>query len=227
MERFAYVASHDLQEPLRMVSNYIQLLERRYKDIVDNDGREFIGYAVEGAKRMQSMIKDLLVFSRAGSRPLELKKTSLESVAAQAIKNLQETVSEKGAVINTYNLPFVECDEMQMIQLFQNILDNALKFSKKGTTPVIEIKSEKKEGSYIISFRDNGIGIEKKYHDKIFVIFNRLHSRQEYPGSGIGLAVCKKIAEKHKGRITVDSEPGSGSVFSLILPENISDNKQV
>jgi len=224
LERFAYIASHDLQEPLRMVSNYLQLIEKRYKETLDAEGHEFIGYAVDGARRMQQLIKDLLTFSRSGSRQLEVKKVNLGNVLAQAMRNLEEAIKEKGAAINSFNLPEIEADEMQMVQLFQNLLGNGIKFARQGVKPVIDIKAEKQGGNYMISFSDNGIGIDVKHQDKIFVIFNRLHSRDDYPGNGIGLAVCKKIAERHKGSIRVESEPGKGSVFTVTVPEKLAEH---
>lgn len=212
LEQFAYVASHDLQEPLRMVSSYLQLLERRYKDKLDNDALEFINFAVDGASRMQRMINDLLTYSRVGTRGKPFEPTDTESVIKQAKDNLKVAIDESGAVITYDPLPTVMADSSQLLQLSQNLIGNSIKF--KGTeAPQINIAAAEKENEWLFSVRDNGIGIEPKDKEQIFEIFQRLHSREEYPGTGIGLAVCKKIVERHGGRIWVESEPGKGSTF--------------
>jgi chemotaxis family two-component system sensor kinase Cph1 len=217
LEQFAYVASHDLQEPLRMVASYVQLLERRYKDKLDSDANEFIAYAADGANRMQSMINDLLDYSRVGTGGKTFEKTDCAHVFSQAIVNLQGAIEESGAAVTQNNLPTINADETQLIQLFQNLIDNALKFRGKEP-PRIHVTSKKKGGEWLFSVQDNGIGIDSQYAKRVFVIFQRLHNRKKYPGTGIGLAICKRIVERHGGRIWVESEPGKGSTFFFTIP---------
>jgi signal transduction histidine kinase len=217
LQQFAYVASHDLQEPLRMISSYVQLLERRYKDKLDDDADEFISYAVDGAKRMQGLITDLLQLSRLGTRETSLAAVDCEAVLDQALANLQASIAECCAQVTHGPLPTVRADSTQLIQLFQNLVGNALKF--RGTeTQNIHVSAEPKNGKWLFSVRDNGIGINPEHSDRIFGIFQRLHGRGEYPGTGIGLAICKKIVEGHGGQIWVDSEPGKGATFFFTLP---------
>lgn len=217
LEAYAYVTSHDLKEPLRMVSGYLQLLERRYSDKLDDNAREFIKYAVEGASNMNDLINDLLVLSRISTKAAEFEKVDLNKVAESVKSALKFKIDENRALINIGRLPEVTAEPTQMQQLIQNLVANALKFRSKEN-PVIEIGAEKQGGYYKIWVKDNGIGIEKDFFEKIFVIFQRLHSRVEYPGTGIGLAICKKIIERHGGRIWVESEPGKGSAFYFTLP---------
>ncbi|MQY60283.1 GHKL domain-containing protein [bacterium] len=219
LEQFAYVASHDLQEPLRMVASYVQLLERRYKDKLDSDANEFIAYAVDGAGRMQSMINDLLDYSRVGTAGKTFEKTNCAHVLGQAVVNLQGALEESGAVIAKNKLPTIKADESQLIQLFQNLIDNAIKFRGKEL-PCIQVTSKKKGKEWLFSVQDNGIGVDPQYAERIFVIFQRLHNRKKYSGTGIGLAICKRIAERHGGRIWVESEPGKGSTFFFTIPRN-------
>ncbi|EKD42594.1 MAG: hypothetical protein ACD_73C00088G0001, partial [uncultured bacterium] len=217
LEQFAYVASHDLQEPLRMVASYTQLLEKKYSDKLDPQAREFIKYAVDGVMRMQQLIRDLLEYSRVGTRLKELVPVDLQIVLKKVTDNLKIAIEESGTKIIADQLPSVLADETQMIQLIQNLIGNAIKFRKKDLNPIIELKSEKKDHEWIIKIQDNGIGIDTRYKDKIFVIFQRLHTQKQYPGTGIGLAVCKKIVERHGGRIWIESGPEMGTTFFFSL----------
>ena len=219
LEQFAYVASHDLQEPLRMVGSYVQLLARRYKGKLDQDADDFINYAVDGAARMRNMINDLLTYSRVGTRGKLFVSARIESVLNRALLNLQVAIAEKDAVISHDPLPTVTCDETQLIQLFQNLIGNAVKFQDKGRgAPAVKIGAVLRDREWVFSVRDNGIGIEPQYLERIFHIFERLHRDSDYPGTGIGLALCKKIVERHGGRIWVESEPGQGSTFLFTIP---------
>jgi PAS domain S-box-containing protein len=215
--QFAYIASHDLQEPLRMVASYTQLLGRRYKGKLDEDADTFIAFAVDGASRMQRLIQDLLTFSRVGSRGKPLHSISSEHALEQAIRNLRVSIDASGALVTHDPLPEVIGDEMQLTQLFQNLVGNAIKYQSQGVPNVHIGAVENGEGKYTFSVHDNGIGIDPQYFDKIFGMFQRLHKRDEFNGTGIGLAICKKIVERHGGRISVQSQPGHGSTFSFAL----------
>jgi len=217
LEQFAYVASHDLQEPLRMVSSFTQLLEKKYKDQLDDEGREFIKFAVDGANRMRRLINDLLAYSRVRTRGKEMEPTDSHSALGEALANLSAMVQESGAIITNDDLPVVKADKSQLIQLFQNLISNAIKFCSEDV-PHIHISAEKQDNEWLFSVKDNGIGIEPQYYDKIFEIFKRLQRDEKYPGTGIGLAICKRIVERHNGRIWVESEPGKGSVFYFTIP---------
>jgi signal transduction histidine kinase len=217
LEQFAYVASHDLQEPLRMVGSYTQLLAQRYQDQLDNDAREFIGYAVEGAKWMQVLINDLLAYSRVGTKAQPFKPTDVNVLLATARKNLQIAIGESGAQITHDPLPTLMGDATQLTQLLQNLLGNAIKF-RGERAPQIHVGAEAQDGCWRLSVRDNGIGIARQHFERIFTLFQRLHSRSAYPGTGIGLAVCKKIVERHGGQMWVESEPGSGATFYFTIP---------
>ncbi len=219
LEQFAYVASHDLQEPLRMVSNYTQMLSNRYGEQLDADAKEFIGFAVDGAKRMQALIHDLLQFARVGSRGKEFKPTSLNKVVDGAKANLTGAIEESGAQVVVDQLPSLPCDAGQMTQVFQNLIGNALKFRQPGRTPIVSVSAMPVDGGWTITVADNGIGIEAKYFERIFQMFQRLHGRGEYEGTGIGLALCKKIVERHGGRISIESTPGEGTRFTLHMPD--------
>ncbi len=218
LQQFAYVASHDLQEPLRMVSSYVKLLERRYKTKLDSDADEFIVYAADGAKRMQKLINDLLQYSRVGSKGKPLAPTDCESVLNHALVNLQVAIDGSGAQIIRFPLPTVLADQTQLVQLFQNLIDNALKF-RGDETPLIHISASQDGDHWSFCVRDNGIGIDPQYCDRIFVIFQRLHGREEYPGTGIGLAICKKIVERHGGQIWLESNGDRGATFFFTLLE--------
>ncbi len=216
LEQFAYVASHDLQEPLRMISSYVQLLSRRYRGKLDSDADEFIAFAVEGAGRMKALIDDLLAFSRVGTRGRDLAPVMLEEIFQQATRYLELAIEDSGASITHDPLPQVMADDGQMLQLFQNLIGNALKFRSKAPLKVhVGVRREK--NFWLLYIRDNGIGIDPQFWERIFVIFQRLHTREEYQGTGIGLAICRKIVERHGGRIWVESEPGQGSTFYFTL----------
>jgi len=214
--QFAYIASHDLQEPLRMVASYTQLLSRRYKGKLDADADEFIAFAVDGATRMQRLIQDLLAYSRVGTKGRELANTSSEDALWQALSNLRGAIEESGALVTHDPLPEVMADETQLIQLFQNLVGNAIKYQNHGI-PKIHIGALNGGKQYRFSIRDNGLGIDPQYFERIFGMFQRLHKREEFSGTGIGLAICKKIVERHGGQISVESQPGIGSVFSFAL----------
>ena len=216
LQQFAYVASHDLQEPLRMVSSYTQLIARRYKGKLDADADEFIAFAVDGANRMQRLILDLLAYSRVNTAGRQFEPTAMETVLKAALNNLTDAVKESQAIITHDPLPAVMGDDKQLAQLFQNLLSNAVKFGG-AQPPRIHISAKQTDGEWLFSVRDHGIGLDPQYADRIFVIFQRLHTRAEYPGTGIGLAICKKIVERHGGRIWVESELGKGATFYFTL----------
>lgn len=218
LEQFAYVASHDLQEPLRMVAIYTQLLAERYGDKLDQEADKYIRYAVDGATRMQTLVQDLLAFSRVGRQGAEFGLTDCAAVVDRALRNLHTAIEESGARIECSDLPAITGDRSQLAQLFQNLIGNAIKF-RGAESPRVRITAEKSKQEVILSVADNGIGIAREDADAIFVIFKRLHTRSEYPGSGIGLAICKKIVERHGGRIWVESEPGHGCTFRFAIPD--------
>jgi PAS domain S-box-containing protein len=217
LQQFAYVASHDLQEPLRMITSYLELLERRYKGQLDAKADQFIAYAVDGAARMQILIDDLLRYSRLGSRSHSLAQVDCAVVLQHAIRNLQIAIAESNAMITYDSLPEVNADLTQLTQLFQNLIGNAIKFRREDP-PRIQIEVKQVNSKWLFSVRDNGIGIESQYCDRIFVIFQRLHNRTDYPGTGMGLAICKKIVERHGGTLWVESTPSKGSTFYFTLP---------
>jgi PAS domain S-box-containing protein len=217
LQQFAYVASHDLQEPLRMITSYLELLERRYKGQLDAKADQFIAYAVDGATRMQILIADLLRYSRVGSRKQILEQVDCAAVLRNVLRNLQVAIFESNAIVTYDALPEINADITQLTQLFQNLIGNAIKF-RRADPPEIQIGVERANGKWLFSLRDNGIGIESQYCDRIFVIFQRLHNRTDYPGTGMGLAICKKIVERHGGTLWVESTPNEGSTFYFTLP---------
>ncbi|MEO0927422.1 MAG: ATP-binding protein [Cyanobacteria bacterium J06643_13] len=218
LKRFAYVASHDLQEPLNHVSNYVQLLEMRYGDRLDEDAKDFIGFAVEGVSLMQTLIDDVLVYSKVDSQDSEFKITDSGVALEKALTNLQRRIRDSNAeIIVADSLPILKADTTQLMQLFQNLIVNAIKF-RSTAPPKVEIGVERLEDEWLFSVKDNGIGIDPQFSDRIFVIFQRLHTRDEYPGTGMGLAICKKIIECHRGKIWVESELETGSTFYFTIP---------
>jgi len=212
LEQFAYVASHDLQEPLRMVSSYTQLLAKHYEGRLDEKAKKFMDYAIDGAVRMQRLINDLLTYSRIGTRSAPLATTDTHALLGEAIRNLAAMIEEKHAIITNDDLPTVMADASQLMQVFQNLISNAIKF-QGDNVPHIHVSAQDKVSEWLFSIRDNGVGIDRQYADRVFVIFQRLHTRHDYPGTGIGLALCKRIVERHGGRIWFESEPGKGSTF--------------
>ncbi len=221
LQQFAYVASHDLQEPLRMIATYTQLLAERYRGRLDEQADKYIAYSVDGATRMQALIQDLLRFSRVGKAEIEPRATDCRAVVEQALENLQAAVLESGAAVNWNGLPVVMADPGQLTQVFQNLIANAIKFHG-AETPVIQIDSEQKEHNWVLSVSDNGIGIPPENWQDIFVIFRRLHTRSEYPGNGIGLSICKKIIERHGGKIWIEAQAKPGCHFKFTLPSETS-----
>jgi PAS domain S-box-containing protein len=229
LEQFAYVASHDLQEPLRMVTSYTQLIAKRYHGKLDEDAKEFMRFAVDGAHRMQKLIQGLLEYSRIGTRGRPFEPADCEQIFAGAIGNLKLAIDEAHAKVIHTPLPTVMGDSVQLTQLFQNLIGNALKFRAVERPPRIEVGAERRVQpdaaslnkppyEWVFHVRDNGIGIESQYFERIFVIFQRLHTQDQYPGTGIGLSVCKKIVERHGGRIWIESKPGEGTAFFFALP---------
>jgi light-regulated signal transduction histidine kinase (bacteriophytochrome) len=216
LEQFAYIASHDLQEPLRMVASYTELLAQRYQGQLDERADKYIKYATDGAKRMQRLVNDLLIFSRVGRHDRTPQPTDLNEVIRVVLKNLGHAIGKSEATIETRNLPTVMADDVQIGQVFQNLIGNAIKFHS-DRAPHIRIAAERTTGKWLCSVADNGIGIEPQYSERIFQMFQRLHDRETYEGSGIGLAIAKKIVERHGGRIWFESEPGKGTTFFFTL----------
>ena len=219
LEQFAYIASHDLQEPLRMVASYTQLLEKRYRDRLDADAGKFIAYAVDGVTRMKDLINDLLEYSRLSSPKKSFAKVDCNEAFDKAVGNLQVVLKERKAEVSRGDLPTVTGEFSQIVELFQNLISNGVKFNKRPK-PAVRVSAEESESSFTFSVRDDGIGIDPEYRERIFVIFQRLHGKDEYPGTGIGLTICKKIVERHGGRIWLDSQAGRGSTFFFTLPKN-------
>jgi PAS domain S-box-containing protein len=216
LEQFAYVISHDLQEPLRMVSSYTQLLAKRYRNKLDADADEFISYAVDGAKRMQTLLHELLDYSRVGTRGKPFSLVNCEQAVGQAMANLKMAIEECGATVSYDVLPTVMGDEGQLVRLFQNLIGNAIKF-RRQEPPQVHISAQRRQHVVTFSVTDNGIGIDPRHSLSIFEIFRRLHTQEEYPGTGMGLAICKKIVERHGGHISVQSQPGQGSTFHFTI----------
>src|SRR5579859_392318 len=215
LEEFAYIASHDLQEPLRMVGSFLQLLQRKYQDKLDEEANEYIHYAVDGAARMKRLIGDLLNYSRT-NREWAIEQVDISATIREALRNLTTSINDSGAMVNFQDMPVLEADPVQMLQLFQNLIANAIKF-RKEESPVIKIGAVKSDGHWLFSVEDNGIGIERQYAEKIFVIFKKLHNNIKFEGTGIGLAVAKKIVERHGGKIWFESVPGTGTTFYFTL----------
>jgi len=219
LQQFAYVSSHDLQEPLRMVSSYTQLLAKRYKGRLDSDADEFIAFAVDGCNRMQGLIQDLLAYSRAGTSERELRKVPSENALQKALTNLRIMIKQSGAVVTHDALPTVRADETQLTQVFQNLVGNAIKY-RRAEDPRVHVSAARNDGNeWTFSVGDNGLGIDPQYFERIFILFQRLHGRDEFEGTGIGLAICKKIVERQGGKIWVESQPEKGSTFYFALPE--------
>ena len=224
---FAYVASHDLQEPLRMITGYLQLLERRYKDHIDQEASEFISYAVEGAKRMKHLIEDLLALSRAGTQTATFRPVESRRLFDTACANLAVAIQESRAQVTADALPLIVADPGLLTQVFQNLIGNAIKFRQKGTTPHIHVSAQTLEAGWVFSVHDNGIGIEQRHLERIFGIFERLHGPDQFEGSGVGLAITQRILDRHGGRVWVESKPGEGSTFYFQIPvrsDHISSN---
>ncbi len=219
LEQFAYVASHDLQEPLRMVIGFLKLLDERYRSQLDDKARTYINYAVESAGHMSQLINDLLAYGRVERQPQKLEPTDLNAVLSGALVNLGSSIQESAATLTHDALPTIYGNRVQLIQLFQNLIGNAIKFRREGVPPQIHVGCRTGPDSWVISVRDNGIGISSEYYEKIFEIFQRLRGRNEYPGTGIGLAICKKIVEFHGGRIWIESKPDEGSTFNFTFPK--------
>lgn len=226
LTQFAYVASHDLQEPLRMVDSYLNLLERRYGEKFDGEAHEFIGYAVDGARRMKRLINDLLAYSRVSNRPLGLEKVDIAAIVADVVDALAERLVESGGEIVAGPLPIVEGDPVQMERLFSNLIGNAVKYRGEAR-PEIRVSAERKTGMWEFSVADNGIGIDPEFREKVFDIFTRLHSREHFPGSGIGLASCRRIVERHGGSIWVETTPGGGTTLRFTLPIHMAAGEGV
>lgn len=223
LQQYAYVASHDLQEPLRSVASFLQLLQRRYADDLDETANEYIDHAVDGAKRMKVFINDLLKYSRVSTHTMPPSPADLNTILEQVKTHLQPVIDEKKAVITHDELPTLIVEVMQITQVFQNLISNALKFSKEGVKPEIHIGVTRENSEWIFSVKDNGIGIDPQFHDQVFILFKRLHTRSKYEGTGIGLAICKRIVEQHGGRIWIDSKSGEGSTF---FSPSLLTNKQ-
>jgi light-regulated signal transduction histidine kinase (bacteriophytochrome) len=217
-EQFAYVCSHDLQEPLRMVVGYAQLLAKRYKGKLDTNADEFIEFMVDGAHGMQDLISALLVYSRVGTRRVEPEATDSQAVLRQALADLQAAIKESGGPVASADLPLVVADRTQLSQLFQNLIGNAIKF-RGAAPPLVHVSAEHLGKEWVFCVRDNGIGIAPEHARQVFLVFQRLHNRSEYPGAGIGLAICRKIVERHGGRIWVEPRPEGGSAFYFTLPD--------
>jgi signal transduction histidine kinase len=218
LQQFAYAASHDLQAPLRGVEGFVNLLSRRYKGQLDTTADEFIEFIVDGVKRMHVLIKDLLEYSQIGAKEIHWKPMESELAVTQALANLKTAVEESSAIVTYKALPRIVGDPAQMSSLFQNLIGNAIKY-RKEETPKIHISAEREGDRWLFSVNDNGIGIDPNNSDRIFVVFQRLHTREEYEGTGIGLAICKKIVERHNGDIWMESEPGKGSTFYFTIPD--------
>ena len=220
LEQFAYVASHDLQEPIRMVSSYVALLDRKYHGELDDKADLYIHFAIDGAQRMHKLINGLLEYSRVMRRTAVFKTVDMNTVFSNAVANLAVLIAEAGAAVTKDDLPSVSGDETQLVQLLQNLISNGIKFRKENLPPSVHISARRDGPDWVFSIRDNGIGIERQHFDRVFQIFQRLHSRSEYPGTGIGLSICKRIIDHHRGRIWIESVPGEGTTFFFTISAN-------
>jgi len=219
LEQFAYVASHDLQEPLRMVTGHLSIIQDRLGDTLDETTRQSMFFALDGASRMQAMISDLLTYCRAGRKTEGFLPIDMETVLTVVLDNLAAAIADAAALVEHDPLPTVKAEQSQVIQLLQNLIANAIKYQPAGQAPRIKVSAARDQDAWVLSVRDNGIGIKPEHLDRVFMIFQRLHSREQYPGTGIGLALCKRIVEFHGGRIWVESQPGKGSTFFFTLPD--------
>ncbi len=217
IEQFAYVSSHDLREPLRMITSFLQLLKKRYDNDLDEDAHDFINYAVEGAKRLDMMLSDLLEFSKIGTQESELKYLHSEGIVEQVLLNLKMLIYDNNADVTYDSLPIIYANEYQMVQLFQNLIGNSIKFHG-NEDPKVHISVKKEDNEYVFVVEDNGIGMEKQHLERIFTIFQRLNRRQQYDGSGIGLAISQRIVQEHGGKIWAISNPCRGSTFYFTIP---------
>ena len=220
LEQFTFAASHDLQEPLRMINSYLQLIDKRYGSSLDEDARTFLGFATEGAERMQALIYDLLALSRISNDDDRYRPTDMNVVTTRALENLKVSIRESEAEVIVGKLPTIEADPTQMTQLLQNLIGNALKYRQPDKKPVISITAKRGRGTYTFSVTDNGIGIDTQHFERIFVVFQRLHTRSEYSGTGIGLAICSRIVDRHGGSLWVESECDKGSTFKFTIPSS-------
>jgi light-regulated signal transduction histidine kinase (bacteriophytochrome) len=219
LEQFAFVASHDLQEPLRNVTSCVQLLSKRYKGNLGPDADQFMSYALESVQRMRDLINDLLTYSRVGTQGKAFEPTNCEEALDRVLANLASTIAQTGAVLTRDPLPVINGDPSQLAQVFQNLISNATKFHRKGQPPTIHVSATEDQYQWTFSIKDNGIGIEPQYLERIFMVFQRLHQKTEYAGTGIGLAIVKKIVDRHGGKIWVESEPGAGTTFYFTIPK--------
>jgi len=217
LEQFAFIASHDLQEPLRTITNYVSLLERKYQGKLDSKADNFIKFISKAAFRMSSLIEGLLKYGQIGQKS-ELREVDCNIVLSDTLEDISKTIKKSEATIEASELPTIKAYPIELQSLFQNLINNSIKYQEKDSKPVIKISAFKEEDSWMFKFQDNGIGIDKKYHEQIFTIYQRLHNQRDYEGTGIGLAHCRKIVELHGGEIWVDSEPNKGSVFHVKLP---------
>jgi light-regulated signal transduction histidine kinase (bacteriophytochrome) len=222
--RFAFVASHDLKEPLRVISNYVQMLERKNADKLDANSKVYMEFITDATKRMYALINDLLSFSRIGVAAEEREKIDLDEVAKETLANLDAGIRECNATITVGPLPEVNADKGQMIQLFQNLIGNAVKYRKANVPPRVKVEAIRQENGWLFHVTDNGIGIAPEYHEKIFVLFQRLHGREQYLGTGLGLAICRKIVERYGGKIGVESTLGNGATFYFTRPDRPSSS---
>ncbi len=219
LEQFAYIASHDLQEPLRMITSFLTLLEKRYDGKLDEKARQYIHFAVDGASRMRQIIMDLLEYSKAGNSEFNDERIDLDKLLNEIVQLNNQYIKEKGAIIKWGNLPVINAKKTPLFQVFQNLINNAIKYQKPGSSPIVKIEAKSTAEQWIFSVSDNGIGIDPINFTKIFIVFQRLHSKEDYPGTGIGLAICNKIIENLGGKIWLESQPGVGSTFYFTIPK--------